>query len=95
VDIDNIKDEVSRKATIAQISSYGQTPRQLFRRPHPARVWREPDPTVFSHPDKLWADLLWTTPFEIGRLEFLNDQPLALKTNRVRTVSKLNPLRFI
>ncbi len=47
-----LQDEVMRKATIAQISSYGQTPRQLFRRPHPERIWRDPEPTVFSHPDK-------------------------------------------
>lgn len=40
VDIDEIKDEVMLKATIAQISSYGQTPRLLFRRPHPERVYR-------------------------------------------------------
>lgn len=38
VDIDDIKDEVLRKATIAQISSYGQTPRLLFRRSHPEKV---------------------------------------------------------
>ncbi|KAL6046069.1 WD repeat and FYVE domain-containing protein 3 [Balamuthia mandrillaris] len=37
VDVDLIDDPVRKRATIAQISSYGQTPRQLFKRPHAER----------------------------------------------------------
>ena len=37
VDVDAIEDDVMRRATIAQISSYGQTPKQLFTKPHPRR----------------------------------------------------------
>ncbi|KNC49528.1 WD repeat and FYVE domain-containing protein 3 [Thecamonas trahens ATCC 50062] len=42
VDIDAIDDEIQRVATITQISNYGQTPTQLFSKPHPARSssWR-------------------------------------------------------
>ena len=32
-----IEDPVERRAVEAQIADYGQTPRQLFRRPHPKR----------------------------------------------------------
>jgi hypothetical protein len=38
VDIDSIKDNIDKKATISQISNFGQTPRQLFKKPHPKRI---------------------------------------------------------
>jgi hypothetical protein len=38
VDIDAITDPVQKAATIAQINNFGQTPRQLFDKPHPKRV---------------------------------------------------------
>ncbi|KAI9203243.1 uncharacterized protein BJ171DRAFT_624220, partial [Polychytrium aggregatum] len=37
VDIDAIKDPVEKQATISIIHNFGQTPRQLFRKPHPVR----------------------------------------------------------
>lgn len=37
VDIDSIADESIREATIAQIYHFGQTPSQLFDKPHPAQ----------------------------------------------------------
>lgn len=37
VDIDAIEDPMQKRATIAQIDNFGQTPMQLFRRPHPKR----------------------------------------------------------
>jgi hypothetical protein len=54
VNIDAIEDKVTKEATIAQISSYGQTPKQLFKKPHPqkdvnAQLALLTD-TVFSHP---------------------------------------------
>jgi hypothetical protein len=53
VDIDAITDETARNATIAQINNFGQTPTQLFKKPHPKR---QPNPigrTVYSHPGSL------------------------------------------
>ncbi|EDQ92635.1 uncharacterized protein MONBRDRAFT_13989 [Monosiga brevicollis MX1] len=35
VDIDAIQDPVQRRATIGIINNFGQTPRQLFKKPHP------------------------------------------------------------
>lgn len=37
VDIDTIRDPVEREAILVQINEFGQTPRQLFHRPHPQR----------------------------------------------------------
>eukprot|EP00762_Andalucia_godoyi_P001680 ANDGO_07160.mRNA.1 Protein SPIRRIG len=37
VKFDEIEDPVRREATIAQINNFGQTPRQLFTKPHPSR----------------------------------------------------------
>jgi hypothetical protein len=41
VDIDAIQDEVQRRAIIAQIENFGQTPSQLFTKPHMKRQRRE------------------------------------------------------
>jgi len=56
VDIDKIEDPVERRATIAQISNFGQTPQQLFTKPHPKKAVRKnvlsiltDDPTKISH----------------------------------------------
>jgi hypothetical protein len=38
VDLDAIDDPIMRKSIIAQIDNFGQTPSQLFARPHPARA---------------------------------------------------------
>jgi hypothetical protein len=84
VEVDSIQDEVMRKATIAQISSYGQTPRLLFRRPHSEKVWKEPEPTVYSHPDKLWSYPLLVCTFEIHRIDLVDNQPIPQRAKRVR-----------
>ncbi|XP_063686393.1 neurobeachin-like protein 2 [Bolinopsis microptera] len=38
VDLDNEKDPKKRRALEAQISNFGQTPRQIFKEPHPKRM---------------------------------------------------------
>jgi hypothetical protein len=41
VDVDSITDPVKRRAAIGIINNFGQTPVQLFKRPHPQRgVWQ-------------------------------------------------------
>ena len=37
INLDEIEDPQLRKATEAQIRNFGQTPRQLFTKPHPQR----------------------------------------------------------
>jgi WD40 repeat protein len=48
-DLDKIDDPVERLATIGIIHSFGQTPHQVFTRPHPAREYdRHADPRLDS-----------------------------------------------
>ncbi|GAN06509.1 beige/BEACH domain-containing protein [Mucor ambiguus] len=49
VDLDAITDIVEKTATIGIINNFGQTPRQLFRKPHPARSPTITDPMVLGH----------------------------------------------
>ncbi|CEP07883.1 hypothetical protein [Parasitella parasitica] len=64
VDLDSITDIVEKTATIGIINNFGQTPRQLFRKPHPARSPTITDPAVLGsyifqeHLDKLVQSLL-------------------------------------
>eukprot|EP01090_Pellita_catalonica_P014936 TRINITY_DN3916_c0_g1_i2.p1 TRINITY_DN3916_c0_g1~~TRINITY_DN3916_c0_g1_i2.p1 ORF type:complete len:712 (-),score=111.66 TRINITY_DN3916_c0_g1_i2:2-1879(-) len=85
VDVDAIEDDVDRRATIAQISSYGQTPSQLFVRPHGPRLWRpENISTLGDQIDKIRPYLLLThTRFDIGAIVMRNDQPVLLRESMV------------
>ncbi|OAD02252.1 hypothetical protein MUCCIDRAFT_143984 [Mucor lusitanicus CBS 277.49] len=49
VDLDAITDIVEKTATIGIINNFGQTPRQLFRKPHPARSPTITDPMLLGH----------------------------------------------
>lgn len=86
VDIDAIEDVVTKEATIAQISSYGQTPKQLFKRPHPERDVGAQMlllfDTVFSHPQHLTPFPMYSTSNPIGSLFLINDTPTALTPNK-------------
>mmetsp|Transcript_625 Transcript_625/g.751 ORF Transcript_625/g.751 Transcript_625/m.751 type:complete len:511 (-) Transcript_625:46-1578(-) len=48
VDIDAITDPTDKKAKIQQINGFGQTPRQLFTKPHPKRSKRVQEPPLFA-----------------------------------------------
>lgn len=45
VNIDSVPDPAMKAAILAQINHFGQTPRQLFAKPHPKRRW-VPRPTL-------------------------------------------------
>ncbi|XP_054549725.1 neurobeachin-like protein 2 isoform X3 [Talpa occidentalis] len=66
VDLDHVVDERERKALEGIISNFGQTPCQLLKEPHPARLSAEEaaqrlarldtnSPSIFQHLDKLKA----------------------------------------
>src|SRR5690606_25659948 len=40
IDFNSVTDEQERKSMIDHIQNFGQTPVQLFTKPHPSRVWR-------------------------------------------------------
>ena len=64
VDLDKISDPVERTAAIAQINSYGQVPRQLFSKPHPARSSRPFVSEMLCDPNTIFATPL---PGSFGR----------------------------
>ena len=97
VNIDAIEDKVTKEATIAQISSYGQTPKQLFKKPHPGISLESFSPfserdvssqlsllqdAIFTHPERLSPYPMWSTSFPVGRLLLIDDTPIALGLNK-------------
>jgi hypothetical protein len=69
VDIDAIKDPIDRAATIDQINNFGQTPRQLFTKPHPKRKARKTItlPELYLIPEKLRAIIArQQDPLDVG-----------------------------
>ncbi|EFC43745.1 predicted protein [Naegleria gruberi] len=58
VDIDNISNEIEKRAIISQISNFGNTPQQLFTKPHPKRNTNqliEKQPTISPTPENITA----------------------------------------
>ncbi|KAF7722919.1 hypothetical protein EC973_002599 [Apophysomyces ossiformis] len=82
VDLDAITDVVEKTATIGIINNFGQTPRQLFKKPHPARLPGSSDPLALgyypfqSHVDKLVQSILPVRDInrQIGDMGFFNDR---------------------
>lgn len=54
VDIDQVDDPIQRQGLLDQINNFGQTPSQLFKKPHPRRSFMSPpSATLLSKPDRL------------------------------------------
>jgi hypothetical protein len=84
VDWSSITNEMQRKATIAQISNFGQTPHQLFQKPHPKRFPKVvPIPvTLYTNPKDLTNVDMKKYPKSIGDFEVgLKDVHLVLPKN--------------
>lgn len=81
VDISKITDPIERDATVTQINSYGQTPTQLFKTPHPRRSdthLRASNPDgihVVPHKLQVFPALPWAN---VRKLHFHNGTPVAL-----------------
>ncbi|KXS11307.1 beach-domain-containing protein [Gonapodya prolifera JEL478] len=71
VDIDGIADPIEKQATIGIINNFGQTPRQLFRRPHPKR--HPPDPADAFFRIHTHSELLLQSMYPIQDIQ----QPIA------------------
>jgi len=84
-DIDTIEDTVIKDATITQISSYGQTPKQLFTKPHPEKDFQTMlfNDTIFAHPERLSPYPMWSTNNPIGQIAIIDDTPIALGLNKI------------
>ncbi len=67
VDLDAIDDPMRKASIVAQINNFGQSPHQLFKDPHPARIARPAStltPTVCTEPEAL--NLIEVTVRETG-----------------------------
>ena len=84
VDVDAIDDPVMRTATIAQISSYGQTPKQLFTKPHVKRRVRDSVPTASTAPDRLACYPMWAMAGAVGDIALRpNAAPIVVGEHRL------------
>uniref|UniRef100_A0A1I8IRL4 WD repeat and FYVE domain-containing protein 3 n=1 Tax=Macrostomum lignano TaxID=282301 RepID=A0A1I8IRL4_9PLAT len=95
VDIDGIDDELKRTAVIGFINNFGQIPKQLFRKPHPAGGWpfrglRLARPPIrFSRPPA-WrtgcSTIIWTRSGQlkeaVGEILATDRSVAALPTNQ-------------
>ncbi|KAG0176918.1 hypothetical protein DFQ29_005470 [Apophysomyces sp. BC1021] len=82
VDLDAITDVVEKTATIGIINNFGQTPRQLFKKPHSARLPSSSDPLALgyypfqSNVEKLIQSIMPVRDInrQIGELGLYNDR---------------------
>ena len=93
VDVDAIVDPIERAASIQQISSYGQTPSQLFTKPHPARSLKSPSGrTIMSHPTLLVAHQLWSIATRVSSISMPGDSIVALGPQKTLIYPEANDL---
>jgi hypothetical protein len=82
VDIDSVTDPLERDAVITQINSYGQTPKQLFKKPHPQRSKKASaniSDTIFNVPEKMQAYPISRSGSPVSKIYFAESgQPYAL-----------------
>eukprot|EP01083_Nonionella_stella_P082007 226255_1 len=76
VDIDAIEDETQRRAILAQIDEFGQTPLQLFKKAHPKRLKRsEVLTTIFkAKAVKYYSKQQLTADTQIVHIQWPNDK---------------------
>jgi WD40 repeat protein len=94
VDIEAIEEEHMKRAIIAQIENFGQTPCQLFTKPHPRRESRRTVPLSLSiTPDASSMDVS-TSHVELIRDEVEPLADLQVQVNKQITTNKL-PIVYI
>jgi len=77
---------LEKAAVIAQINSFGQTPKQLITKPHPRRYVKDTPsrPTVASHPDQFVSRLLGKLHSKgVYVLTYVEGEPVALGPCRI------------
>jgi beige protein homolog 1 len=76
-------DETERAAVLAQINNFGQTPLQLFKRPHPPRGRVAPFVAVFSNPDAAIASTAQEAGNAIGDVFLVGSKTVILEGKKV------------
>lgn len=86
INIDAITNPVDRECVIAQINNFGQTPRQLFKKPHPKRIQTAiPAFTLldmFCSP-RLESSVVKEIKTAVGFVRLVNDRLLVTSCNRL------------
>lgn len=89
IDLDKIEDQLERNATIGIIHNFGQTPHQVFTRPHPPReVLRQAKFEV----DKDDIDALLQMLNSVSEIKKFDSVLSPFKAERERTLAQMNPL---
>ncbi|ETO37053.1 hypothetical protein RFI_00010 [Reticulomyxa filosa] len=65
-DLESIQDPSEKAAAIAHINNFGQTPKQLFTKPHPPRKIMGPLINIYTQPDLLEPIELMHSDNEVG-----------------------------
>lgn len=90
VDIDSVSDPTMKASILAQINHFGQTPKQLFQKPHPQR---RTDRKVLPHPLRYSAYLthqeIRKTTSSVSQIVTYNDKILIAAAN-----SFLKPVNY-
>ncbi|KAK7204492.1 hypothetical protein BZA70DRAFT_296257 [Myxozyma melibiosi] len=89
IDLDKIEDQLERNATVGIIHNFGQTPHQVFTRPHPPReVLRQAKFEV----DKDDIDSLLQMLNSVNEIKKFDSVLSPFKAERDRTLAQMNPL---
>ncbi|OAD76680.1 hypothetical protein PHYBLDRAFT_109698, partial [Phycomyces blakesleeanus NRRL 1555(-)] len=92
VDLDKITDVVEKTATIGIINNFGQTPRQLFKKPHPTRMLSSTDVATLGfypfqdHTDKLVQSIRPVKGLYNDRLGVSSNQQLFIPSDGQRYI---------
>ncbi|XP_024543043.1 protein SPIRRIG [Selaginella moellendorffii] len=107
VDIDSVRDPALKASTLAQINHFGQTPRQLFLKPHPGRKCQQKVPFghVLRSSQLLAPQEIRNATTSIAQIVVSHDKVFSVGHNRLlkpRSYSKYiawgfpdNSLRFV
>ncbi|KAH7423408.1 hypothetical protein KP509_12G054200 [Ceratopteris richardii] len=85
VDIDSIHDPAMKASILAQINHFGQTPRQLFQKPHPKRKWQQKTSPmhILKQHNLLHAQEIRSVSYPISQIVVVHDKVLCAGVNRL------------
>ena len=78
IDIESIADPVDKMSIIAQINNFGQTPHQIFKKPHPARKQTAIPMTLSTHVNILIPSGFVKYPARVRQMEWGLDGKLTV-----------------
>lgn len=91
VDVDSIEDPIKRRAIIDQINHFGQTPAQLFTKPHPKRVPHNDQRCLFELTATPSALAIKTLQQAVGEIRLVNDKLIILELKKVIKTTLRSP----